>query len=492
MKFRCNITLLTALLFALSGARAERPDSLRYEAELRATASAGQYTPFWMVNNLHGLGSPEKNNGFLRLAAFKDVDNNRKFSWGAGADVAVNWRLPSGFFVRQLYGELKYRSVGMYLGSKITDEGFDNPELGSGDLLYGRNYLPIPQLRIGIFEYEPLKFTNRWLAVKGYVAYGMFTDGGWQEHWAAPDTKFTQDMLYHSKGLWLRGGDRGRFPLEAELGIEMGTEFGGRIHVDDRIYDMPHGIKNWIKAFFPGHGDNSSPHGERYNIEGNYMGTYDIALSWYPKDAPWHLRAYYQHYFEDQSQMTFEYGWKDGLWGIEAFLPPNKWVDCVTYEYLYSKDHTGPVYNDASADNPEQVSGRDWYYNHYLYPGWQTWGSGIANPLFLSPLYNRNHHLWFYDTRIIAHHLGLSGHPTDEVKWKLLLTYTRNWGCYLYPYEDVLTNFSAYAEAEWRPKRFKGWFGKAGIGFDTGDLIGKNFGAMLTVGYQGTFNFNKK
>lgn len=486
-----NALLAITLLGAALATVAERPDSIRYEAEVRSAFAAGRFAPFWMWNNLHGLGTPERLNGYVRAAAFKDADPSRRFTWEAGADIAAGWNLPATVFVRQLYAGVKYRSLGAWAGSRITDDGFDNPELGSGDLLFGRSYLPIPQVRVGIFDYTPVWGTDNWLGVKGYIAYGKFTDGDWQKHWAAPDTKYTEDMLFHSKGLWFRVGNRERFPLEGEIGIEMATQFGGRIHVDGHVYDMPHGPRSWIKALFPGRGGSDTPHGERFNIEGNYLGTYDISLSWHPQ-SDWSVRAYYQHFFEDQSQMTFEYGWKDGLYGIEANLPANPWVKSVTYEYMYSKDHTGAVYHDATPDNPEQVSGRDWYYNHYLYPGWQNWGTGIANPLFLSPLYNRNHMLWFYDTRIIAHHVGLSGEPTGEWKWKLLLTYTRNWGCYLYPYEDVLGNFSAYAEAEWHPVRFKGWYGKAGVGFDAGRLLGHNAGLMLSVGYSSFWKLPKK
>ena len=118
------------------GANAAPLDSLRYEAEVRATVSSGANTPFWLVSNLQGLGSPEKNNGYVRGALFKDMDHRRRFSWGGGVDLVGAWRMQSAFYVHQLYGEIRYRSLGAFLGSKELWSDFNNPRLSSGGLLY--------------------------------------------------------------------------------------------------------------------------------------------------------------------------------------------------------------------------------------------------------------------------------------------------------------------------------------------------------------------
>ena len=82
-------------------------DSIRYEAETVATFSGGEYTPFWLMNNLQGLGSPTKNNGYVRAGVFKDIDRDKRFSWGAGVDLAAGWNMTAPFSVHQLYGEIK-------------------------------------------------------------------------------------------------------------------------------------------------------------------------------------------------------------------------------------------------------------------------------------------------------------------------------------------------------------------------------------------------
>ena len=85
--------------------------------------------------------------------------------------------------------------------------------------------------------------------------------------------------------------------------------------------------------------------GEQLNVEGNMLGNWSFALRW---DDPsgWMVRAYWQHVFEDHSMLFFDYPWKDGLYGVEARFPKNRFVSEIVAELLYSKDQAGPVYWD--------------------------------------------------------------------------------------------------------------------------------------------------
>ena len=459
-------------------------DSLKYNVTLNSTFSAGQNTPFWLVNNLNGLGSIKKNNGYLRASFSKDIDVSRRFSWGAGIDITAGWNLTAPFSIHQLFGQIKYRSLGLIIGAKEITGALNNPRLSSGNILYSGNALPIPQVRLGIFDYADFWGTNGWFAVKGYVAYGMFTDSNWQKSWVAHDEKRTEDVLFHSKGLWIRGGKITSFPLQAEIGIEMATQFAGKSFKDGIKVIMPHGFKDWIKAFFPQYSSRPTFNGLQSSIAGNMLGTYYIAASWLPK-SDWSIKAYYEHYFEDQSQMTFEYGWKDGLYGIEAQLPDNRFVSSVVYEFLYTKDQTGAVNHDANSSIPDQVSGRDNYFNHSVYQGWQHWGLGIGNPLVLSPVYNNPHYLAFRTNRIIAHHIGIAGNPNDRINYRILLSYSRNWGTYSYPFPEIEDNFNSIVEIGFIPRNSKGWEFKAALAYDGGDLIGKSYGGMISISKTG-------
>lgn len=463
----------------------EFSDSLEYDIRVTATLSGGEHSPFWLVSNRQGLASPEKNYGYLRGSLLKHLDPDKRFSWGAGVDLVGGWELPAPFNIHQLFGEIKYRALYAMVGAKEIHSPYNNPKLSSGDLVFSENYMPIPQIRIGTYDFSDFWGCNGWFSVKAYIAFGKFTDSRWQTSWVAPGEQHNKGALLNSKGLWLRGGNKEKFPLTADIGIEMATQFGGTIYKEGQVIRMPEKVIDWLKAIIPLSGGKNTPLSEQTNVQGNMLGAYNIVLQWQPR-ADWSIKGYFEHYFEDHSQMTFEYGWKDGLWGIEATLPKNKWVSKIVAEYIYMKDQTGAVNHDWTPEVPEQVSGADNYYNHHLYSSWQNWGMSIGTPLAISPLYNVDHRLYIYDTRFIGYHLGLEGNPMKELDWRILLTFTQNWGTYRFPLVNVLNNFSGLAEINYHPKKLlKGWYAKVGIGWDAGHLLGKSIGAMVTIGKTG-------
>lgn len=487
MKLKILAALCAIVLFGSLRANAEWNDSIRYVGELGVTASAGENTPFWMVNNQYGLSSRTRNNGYLRLGAFHDMDTTRRFTWGAGVDLAVAARFTSTFVVQQLFAEAKYRCLNLLIGSKEMPGFISNSDLATGNLTYAGNARPIPQVRAGIFDYADFWGTNGWFAIKGYIAFGKFTDNRWIKSWVDPKSTYALGTLYHSKAIFFRGGNAKKFPLEFEFGLEMATEFGGTAYNTPYGPEMkmPHGIKSFLKALIPMRGGNDTPNGEQLNIEGNMLGSWNFALGW--KTDNWSVKAYYQHFYEDHSMLFWDYPWKDGLWGVEARLPKNRWVSEIVYEFLYSKDQSGSVYWDHTPEINEQVSGRDGYYNHYIYNGWQHWGMGIGNPLFISPIYNNNHTFYFYSNRFWGHHLGFKGQPCDEVGYRVLASFQKSWGTYDYPSPEVRSDFSLLAEVSYAPRKLKGWKGELGFGMDAGSLLGHSYGVSLKISKTGWF-----
>lgn len=496
--FRLSLLLL-GLALGCCLALAAVPDSLQWSASMTLTGSSGRNTPFWLVSNRQGLANTKKDFGFVRLSASKPLETEGRWRWEAGADVALGWRMQSVFTLQQLYAGARYRCLGAWAGCRELPDIFGAKGLASGNLLYSGNSRPLPQVRIGIFDYNDIWGLKGWLAAKGYISFGYFTDSAWQRKYWAEGQKRSEHVFYHSKGLWLRNGNPARFPLTLECGIEMGTQFGGIIYHNGKVWHMLHGFKDWWKAIIPSKGDSGTPDGEQTNVQGNMTGCWDFRLSWAPRQADWSVRAYYEHYFEDHSQLYIEYAWKDGLWGVEGNLPQNPVLSTVVYEYLDTRDQTGAVYWDHNEAITEQVSGRDNYYNHYLYSGWQHWGMGMGNPLVLSPLWNSERQSYFRSTRVRAHHIGLRGNPAPALDWRLLASCTRNWGNYAATeYGGALpaveTTWSAMLELTWRPQShlLDGWHLTAALAGDTGELTGRNFGLMLTLGRTGWLKTKRK
>lgn len=475
--------IVAAVIVASAYAVAFALDGVRYSAETQASFSSGEHTPFWLVNNRQGLSSIQKNSGYVRAGVFRDMDSIGRFRWAAGADLAGCWNYTSSFVVQQLYFEARYRSLGLLVGSKETEGVFCNPKLSSGDLLYSGNARPIPQIKIGLPEYTYVPLTNKWLAVKLDIAFGMFTDDSWQRRFVKNGSKRTENVLYHSKSLMLRVG-RPELPWSVEGGLQMAAQFGGRSITKGKVTDMPTSFKDIIRVIFAQGGSSDTPMGEQTNVYGNHLGTWNLAVNYAPV-PDWRLKAYYQHYFEDHSMMFFQFPWRDGLWGLEVEFPKNRFVSGLVYEFLHTKFQAGPVYWDKTPEIPYQISGRDNYYNHGIYTGWQHWGMGIGNPLIISPIYNPDGTIRFRSNRLIGHHLGFMGQPLSQLGYRVLLSYSRNWGTYTSPLKNVTSNYNALLELTYSPKKLKGFTASLAVGADAGGMLGRSGGAMLTIKKSG-------
>lgn len=469
-------------------------DSLRYNAEIGATVSTGEHTPFWMVNNQYGFSGIRKNNVWIRGGIFHDLDKEKRFSWGAGVDLGLAIRFERVVIPQQIYAEVKYRCLNALLGQKEMRDDIIDTDLSSGALTNSDNSRPIPQLRIGIFDYADFWGCKGWFAVKGYVGFGIFTDNAWIKRWALPQTEYTLNNLYCTRAIYFKGGDARQFPLVGEFGIRMDSQFGGTYYSAEdangvrNTVKRPTNFRAWIKGLIPLGGDAGTNPGEQSNVQGNFVGNWAFALGWYDP-AGWSVKAYYHHFFEDHSQMFFDYGWKDGLWGINGKLPKNPYVTEALVEFLYTKDQSGPGYYDHDDKIDHQVSGRDNYYNHYLYNGWCNYGYGIGNPMIISPIYNSNHIFEFYNNRIEAWNIGLKGNPSTQVDWKLRIGYIRSWGEYTRPTLDILHDFSLLAKVNYHPAKLKGWQAALSIGWDNGTLIGNSFGVGITISKAGFIKF---
>lgn len=468
-----------------------------YFALAQAGVASGEHNPFWLVANRFGLASIDKTNGYIRAGLIRHLDPNPRFSWGFGVDLAGAFNYTSKFVVQQLYGEVRYRSLNLTVGSKQWTNGVVDPALSSGDMLFSANARPIPQVRLEMPDWQWIPYTKQWAAVRGYFSFGHFTDSRWERNRCRPvDQTYAEHRLFHSKGLFVRGGNPDRFPLIFEGGLEMGCEFGGTAYAWNsvtnkyEIVKFPKGIKEWIKAVIPmGGGDSNDPNqaGEISNVYGNHAGQWSAALSWQPKDAGWSARLYYEHFFEDHSMMLFDHAWKDMLLGVQVNLPANPFVTSVVYEYINTRDQSGAVYWDWTPEVPDQISGADDYYNNPNFGNWQQWGMGMGNPLLLSPIYNTNGSLLFMHNRIKGHHLALRGTPHRDLDYRVLLTYTRSWGTYRYPVRNMRHNFNGLVELTYRPHQLKGWAACLGVGADGGNLLGGSFGAQLTICKTGWF-----
>ena len=489
-----HLLIICGLFLCTSISGQTENSSLTYHVELGATAGNGTYAPLWFTGNRYGLGSTNPNSGYLLAGISYEKQFKRGWRIEAGLDMAGGIHQAQDVFIHQIYSDFSWKMLTLSIGSKERP-GFPltkNTALSSGMMVEGPNTQPIPQIRGEIKEFLNVPGTKGWLAFKGHIAYGSFTDNGWQKEFVRPGQYFTKDVLYHSKSLMLRLGNKEKLPLEFEFGLLMATQFGGDRYLKledgstEKVLDMPDNLKAYWKAFFPQAGGSDTPEGEQVNVEGNMLGSWNFALNYYL--GQWKFRAYLEHYFEDTSQMFWEYGrWKDGQIGIEITLPKNRWVSSILWEGMSTKDQTGPILYDSFAGSlGYQISAGDNYYNNYCYQAWQHWGQGMGNPLLPGPIYNKDGKITFKSNRVRANHLGIEGNPSDEWNYRILVSFARHWGTYSTPLDKQRKQFSSLYEVTYSPQWAKGWSTSVSMGLDRGNYLGNSTGGMLSIKKTGS------
>ena len=190
---------------------------------------------------------------------------------------------------------------------------------------------------------------------------------------------------------------------------------------------------------------------------------------------------------KDNKYLLYDFG--DCLVGLELKLKNCTLLRGVVAEYITTKYQSGSIYHDRTESNQVHIGGKDNYYNHHIYPGWQHWGMVMGNPLYRSPIYNDDGQVNCQNNRFTAYHLGFNGSVTPCVDYRVLATYQEGWGTYNFPFNKKRTNTSIMVEAVYNHRH--DWMITTALGMDTGRLIGNNFGLQLTFRKTGLWGKKK-
>lgn len=490
-------------------------DDIHQSYEIQVSLSDSK-TPLWLNANRYGLSSIHGSNGYVRATFEKEAaplsaNSHSAFHIGYGLDVAlpVGYKDPhhtTRIILHQAYLDLQYKLGSLTIGSRQQPMELRNDTLSSGAQTLGINARPIPQVRLGLNDYWTLPLFHDWLAVKGHLAYGVMTDGKWQEDFAQGQGWWTYRTLYHQKAGYIRIGNPERLPMQLTLGLEMASQFGGDItevwkngtihkHHPDK------GLKAYWHAFTASGYEWNEEDIVYQNVEGNQLGSWVLRLDWQlPKVS---LGIYADHFFEDHSSMFFldyngygeganwdtherknffQYRMRDIMLGTEMVINDCQWLHNFTLEWMNTRYQSGPIYHDHSPNLSTHISGRDEYYNHSTYAGWMHYGQVMGNPLYRSAVYNDDCEIYVKNNRFRALHMGLSGQPTERLSYRILATWQSGLGTYLEPYECYRHNSSYLIEGTFQTSSTLSV--KVGLAMDRGSILGDNIGAQLTLQYQ--------
>lgn len=439
--------------------------------------SDGDFAPFWLTNNRHGLGSAERNKAYLRIDAFS-YHNINEFDISGEVDFLAASHFESDLILQQMYVDFGYRSdLKLSIGAKQRQSLLKNPELSSGGMTLSDNARPLPQVELSIPRFLDLPFTNGKWQIMGGLSYGWYPDSKYKRRNAA-DGNYAEKVLYHRKYGFLKFAPNPKWSFIA--GLEMDTQWGGHFYEKgDLKYKGSARLKDFFKVLVPMQGGNESNITDRGNIVGNVYGSLHLIADC--NHADYAVKAYHEHFFEDHSGLIFK-NIPDGLYGVELNLKKTNWLSHILVEYLHSKNQSGPFLWDKNENIPVQVSGGDNYYNHVDYVSTAYYGYTTGNALFTSPIYNRGQSQAIYNTRLTSFHAGFAGNISSVLRYRTLLTYSKSWGTPLIPSADIRKQFSGLLELTYgNTYSTRGWILGGAIGFDNSDMVGDNWGGQLKV-----------
>lgn len=445
-----------------------------------ATFTDGDYAPFWITNNQHGIGSIQTNNQYLRVGAFGNKSikaSDEKFNMSGGVDVLIANNLSSDFYIQQLYSELAYKATVLSVGIKERYSLFKNRELSSGGLALSNNARPIPQVEFAIPRFVSIPGTDHKWQIMGGLSYGWFLDNDFKRNNAA-NGYYATDVLYHRKYGFLKFRPNEKWSFIG--GLEMDTQWGGHFYKKGEYWGKSSAkLKDIFKVLIPMSGGSDSNITDKVNITGNVYGSIHMIANY--RNSNIEVKAYHEHFFEDHSGLLFK-NIPDGLYGVELHFKKQSWISDLLIEYLHTKDQSGPFLWDKTEEIPVQVSGGDNYYNQVDYISLTNYGYVIGNPLFVSPIYNDGSSLTVYNTRLSSFHFGIAGNISSNVRYKTLLTYSRSWGTPLIPSVNIRDQFSSLLEVIYKNTNILGgWCLSGAVAYDKSQMIGDNFGGQFKL-----------
>ena len=195
---------------------------------------------------------------------------------------------------------------------------------------------------------------------------------------------------------------------------------------------------------------------DKDNVIGDQRGGLLFRVDW--RGDGWKTAFQRDVPYDDGSGMLGIQNWPDGVYTFWfGSDDKDRWVSDILYEYHYTMKQSGTYHARPNTDEEKQhldpsdpyhyenhiYGGLDNYFNNGEYrSGWTYYGRTIGNPL-ISPM-GTHDCTWTARTpqpvlgvennRIKAHHLSLSGKALHKLPYKLMLTYSQNFGTYWTPY----------------------------------------------------------
>ena len=439
--------------------------------ESGAVISTGKHAPFWFYTNQYGKISTKNNSIFLMSSIYRNFKDSSKIDYSYNFSPLLRYDGLGRSYMHQWYGEVKFHFIHFTAGAKEEFYGNQDSTLSSGCIIWSKNARPMPKLKLEVPNYTPVPFTWKYLEFKGGMAHGWFDDN-----------EYNKNVWLHHKYFYLRLG--GKLPVHVSYGLHHFAQWGGTNY--DPYLKLPHDWNAFKNVFLGRSGssaDPNTPWGEAINKLGNHLGSRNFGMEIdFTKTK---VSLYWQNIFEDGSGKAYR-NIKDGLFGISIrSKEKDKLISGFVYEFFNSTDQSGRI-NETDSIKPDghyyELGGNDDYFNNGVYiKGWTFQEMLLGNPLITSPaIMHGNVSNYLRNNRIMAHHLGIES-QRGKVIYKLLYTYSLNYGTNLYPISPRENQHSILLTAHIREVLPWKLNFTCAMGADFGNTYGDNAGIMVSV-----------
>lgn len=433
-------------------------------SEIKTVLLADGYTPFWFVSNNSGRITESSSSQLAWInSVFLPVELGGGLSIASGMELVLRETTKESY-INQLFVNLKYGNLLLRVGRESFTLAQYNDEIGLGSMFLSNNARPFTRIGLGFYEYTPLPFLKDYLQVKGAFQLGKLTDdrGG----------RGTRDPWIQEKFFYLKTAGT---KLNVWVGMNHSVLMGGTHPNGERIP-----VDFWASFIGGKSGKFTNKfEGEVSNAAGAHFGLFDFGAEL--KLQGRHLDLYYQKPITDGSGIRGIFNMKqDKILGVNIISSDERIINQMIIEYIRTDHQSGrgtpdyvydkeiPAYQDPEMNatflrenfglDVQRVTyreyrsyldqflnhgyasgGRDDYYNNYLYFNGNSFHSrALGTPLFYTrSVRSRNSRLsfsegeqFFVNNRVKAVHFGVSGWLSHSIRYRLLETFSVNYGTY--------------------------------------------------------------
>lgn len=470
---RIFFVCILIILFSLPGQGQKR--DVVYNASLSGFISTQKTLPFWAVSNRHGL-MPNGDGTLLELGLYSDFTSKHKIQFAYGVSAGGYLSRPGNkIILDQLFASARWRNLRLDLGMIHPEKEYNGISSTNGDFVRSGNSRTFPGYNLRS-EFIKIPWT------KGVLSFQF----NWADYMMIDDS-YVKDIRLHNKSLYVKITPHPRWEIIA--GLEHWAQWGGK---HPTLGKQPGSLSDYGRIIFAEGGGAGATTSDSINALGNHLGREHLRINYLADD--YILSFYHDIPFEDGSGTDFR-SFPDGTYCFYyGSKNPKQWISDVIYEFYYTKYQSGSRHDrpatpkEMEKQDPNShfygrkvLGGCDNYFNNGEYAnGWTYYGLVVGSPFMTAGLSGKL--IKVINNRIIGHHIGIKGMAWQTTPYKLLLSYSKNYGTYGNKFNK--DQFSGALEVT-LPFRKLPFTIETGVYSDLGDLFKDNFGFTIKLSRKG-------